>query len=219
MQTKIKCYAGCPRISVSRGSSSDGRRYRSWKAQAPSSSKNAYPFLELKNASAFLISQSDMQCFSHEDGCLAPFRNTTLAVWTAALGWRLNESHRINSISNKFLISRQYCCLWSWQVSLGLRQRQQNPASEACLLPLILVSFIGSTAVAAYSCFWDNIAAFDLGRFHWVFGRGNKFLLLGHYCCLWPWQVSSGLRQRQQIPASETILLPLVPAGSHNTPV
>jgi len=39
--------------------------------QTPSSSKNADPFLELKNAKAFLISQSDQQCFSYEDGCFA----------------------------------------------------------------------------------------------------------------------------------------------------
>jgi hypothetical protein len=40
-------------------------------AQTSSSSKNVGPSLELKNAKAFLISQSDRQCFSHEDGCFA----------------------------------------------------------------------------------------------------------------------------------------------------
>ena len=37
---------------------------------------------------------------------------------------------------SKILLPRQVCCLWSWRVSLGLRRRQQNPASGARLLPL-----------------------------------------------------------------------------------
>ena len=55
-------------------------------------------------------------------------------------------------------------------------ERQQNPASEAWLLPLTLVGFIGSMAEAAKSCFRGVVAAFDLGEFHWIFGRGSKIL-------------------------------------------
>ena len=47
-----------------------------------------------------------------------------------------------------------------WFDSFGLWRRQQNPAPEACLLPLLLVGFMGSVAEAA------------------------KILLLRHFCCL-----------------------------------
>ena len=50
---------------------------------------------------------------------------------------------------------------------------------EPRLLPLVLWSFIGSLAEAAKSCF------------------------LRHVCCLWSWGVSSGLRRKQQNPASD----------------
>ena len=92
--------------------------------------------------------------------------------------------------------------------SSGLRQRQQIPASVARLLPLCLVSFIGSSAEAAKSCFCGAVAAFALGEFHGLDGGGSKILLLWRGCCLCAWWVSSGLRQRQQIPTSLRILLP-----------
>ncbi len=62
---------------------------------------------------------------------------------------------------------------------------QQDPASEARLLPLTLVGFIGSPAEAANSCFQGAVAAFDLGGFHRVNGGGSKFLLPRRGCCLW----------------------------------
>ena len=99
------------------------------------------------------------------------------------------EFHRVFGRGSKILLPRRDCCLWSRRVSSGLRQRQQNPASEARLLPLVLVHFIGSTAEAAKSCF------------------------RGQFCCLWSRRVSSGLRRRQQNPASEARLLPLVLAS------
>ena len=92
---------------------------------------------------------------------------------------------------------------------MDLRRRQQNPASEAWLLPLTLVSFFGSLAEAAKSCLRGVSAAFGLDRFHRVFGEGSKILLTRRDCCLWTWRVSSGLRRRQQNPASEAWLLPL----------
>ena len=110
----------------------------------------------------------------------------------------LGEFHRVFDGSSKILILRRGCCLWTWRVSSGLRQRQQNPASEACLLPLSLGSFIGSLAEAAKSCFRGVSAAFDLGWFLRVFGGGSKILLTRRDCCLWTWRVSSGLRRRQQ---------------------
>ena len=70
-----------------------------------------------------------------------------------------------------------YC----WSVG----QKQQNPASESCLLPLVLGSFFGSSSEAA------------------------EILLPGYVCCLWTWVHSSGLRQRQQNPAPRAHLLPL----------
>ena len=87
MQTKIKCYAGCPRISVSRGSSSDGRRYSSWKAQAPSSSKNVGPSIELVKGFAFsdFSGRTDNVFLSKMD-VLRLLPTTTTAVWTAASG-------------------------------------------------------------------------------------------------------------------------------------
>ena len=81
----------------------------------------------------------------------------------------------------------------------GHRRWQQNPDFWACLLPLTKVSFIRSQAEAAKSWFWGTFAAFDPGRFHGGFGGGIKILLLRHFCCLWSWWVSSGLRLRQQI--------------------
>ena len=36
------------------------------------------------------------------------------------------------------------------------------------------------------------------GLIHLDIGGGIKILLLRHFCCLWPWQVSWGLRRRQQ---------------------
>ena len=97
------------------------------------------------------------------------------------------------------MLPSHFCCLCSWWVSSGQRQRQQkscfsgqlaafalhgfhrvrgggskNLASQVCLLPLLLMNFIGSTAEAA------------------------KILLLGSACCLCSWWVSSGQRQRQQ---------------------
>ena len=107
----------------------------------------------------------------------------------------------------------QFCCLWSRWVSSCQRRRQQNPAFEASLLPLIQVGFIGSSAEAAKSCFRGAIAAFGPGEFHRVFGRGSKILLLSRDCCLWSRRVSSGLRRRQQNPAFESRLLPLVLEG------
>ena len=116
----------------------------------------------------------------------------------------------------------QFCCLWSRWVSSCQRRRQQNPAFEASLLPLIQVGFIGSSAEAAKSCFRGAIAAFGPGEFHRVFGRGSKILspwsvllplaLMGfivsmaeaaktciprHVCCLWSRWVSSCRRRRQ----------------------
>jgi hypothetical protein len=99
------------------------------------------------------------------------------------------------------LILKYDCCLWSWWVSLGLWRRQQNPASEASLLPLRLVGFIGSRAEAANSYFRDEIAAFALGGFHWVYGGGSEIPLLRRDCCLCAWWVSSGSRRWQQNPA------------------
>ena len=67
--------------------------------------------------------------------------------------------------SSKILLLRRDCCLWSRRVSSGLRQRQQNPAPKARLLPLVTASFIGSPAEAAKSCSQSAIAAFDPGAF------------------------------------------------------
>ena len=52
------------------------------------------------------------------------------------------------------------------------------------MLPLDLGSFIRSLAEAAKSCIRGVIAAFELGEFHRVFGRGSKILLLRRDCCL-----------------------------------
>ena len=52
-----------------------------------------------------------------------------------------------------------------------------NLDSEARLLPLRLVGFIGSAAEAAKSCFQGVVAAFVLGGFHGTCGGGSKILL------------------------------------------
>ena len=80
---------------------------------------------------------------------------------------------------------------------------------EVCLLPLVLVSFIESTAEAAKTCFSGVVAAFALGGFHWNLGGGSKILSLRRGCCLCAWWVSLGPRRRQQNPASKVRLLPL----------
>ena len=97
--------------------------------------------------------------------------------------------HRVNGGGSKILLLRRVCCLWSWWVSSGLRRKQQNLASEASVLPLVLVSFIGFKSEASKSCF------------------------LRHVCCLCSWRVSWAQRQRQQILAPEASLLPLRLAG------
>ena len=107
------------------------------------------------------------------------------------------------------MILRRSCCLWSWWVSWGQRRRQQNPVSEARLLPLCLMGFIGSLAEAAKSCFSGVVAAFDQSELHRVNGRGSKILLPRRGCCLCALRVSSSLRRRQQNPASKAHLLPL----------
>ena len=98
----------------------------------------------------------------------------------AAFG--LGELHWVFGGSSKILLLRRGCCLWSWWVSRDLWRRQQNPASQAWLLPLTKASFIGSTAEAAKSCFCGVVAAFGLGGLHRVSGRGSKILLLGRGC-------------------------------------
>jgi len=67
---------------------------------------------------------------------------------------------------------------------LDLCRKQQNPASEAWLLPSTLVGFFGSSAEAAKSCFQGVFAAFDLGWFLRVFGGGSKILLSRRVCRL-----------------------------------
>ena len=84
------------------------------------------------------------------------------------------------------MLARQYCCLWSRQVSSGLRQRQQILACETVLLPLDLAGFIWSLAEAAKSCFRGAIAAFGSGEFHRVFGGGSKILLRGAIAAFGP---------------------------------
>ena len=106
--------------------------------------------------------------------------------------------HRVWGGGSKFLIPRSDCRLCSSWVSSGQRQRQQILNSKIRLLPLLFMSFIGSTAEAANSWFQDQIAAFALHEFHWVFGRGSKFLIPRSDCCLCSSWVSSGQRQRQQ---------------------
>ena len=76
--------------------------------------------------------------------------------------------------SSKIQLPRHVCCLWTWGVSSGLRQRQQNPASEACLLPLDLGSFFGPSSEAAKSCFQVVFASFGLGEFLRVLVRGSR---------------------------------------------
>ena len=117
--------------------------------------------------------------------------------------------------SSKILLKRHVCCLWIWGVSSGLRQRQQNPASEACLLPLDLGSFFGSSSEATKSCFLGMFAAFGLGEFLRVFVRSNKILLKRHVCCLWTWGASSGQCQKQQNPSSEGKVVAFGPCEFH----
>ena len=136
---------------------------------------------------------------------------TILHISLSAI-YYLGEFHRVAGRSNNFLILRQDCCLWSRRVSSGRGQRQQNPASEACLLPLVTACFIGSWAEAETSCFRGAFAASGHGELHQVVGRSNKFLILRQNCCLWSRRVSSGRGQKQQILDFETTLLPLVTA-------
>ena len=110
----------------------------------------------------------------------------------------LGEFLRVFVRGSKIPAPRHVCCLWTWGVSSGLRQRQQNPASEACLLPLDLGSFFGSSSEATKSCFRGVFAAFGFWEFLRVFVRSNKILLPRHVCCLWTWGASSGQWQRQQ---------------------
>jgi len=50
---------------------------------------------------------------------------------------------------------------------------QQILASEARLLPLRLVGFMGLVAEAAESCFYGAVAAFNLGKFHGTQDKGS----------------------------------------------
>ena len=117
-----------------------------------------------------IMSEAGECLVGNVDGCL--------------LIWNLNDYRSVSVTrsgsflslgveGSKILLLGRGCCLWSWWVSLGLRRRQQNPASDERLLPLILVGFIGSSAEAAKSCFWGAVAAFGLGGFHGVNGGGK----------------------------------------------
>ena len=99
--------------------------------------------------------------------------------------------HRVFGRGSKILLPRRDCCLWSWRVSSGLRQRQQNPA------------------------FAVRSAAFAPGEFHRVNGGSSKNLLLRRDCCLWSWRASSGLRQKQQNPVSMVCSAAFGPDGFH----
>ena len=99
------------------------------------------------------------------------------------------------------MLLRRSCCLCAWWVSLESRRRQQNLVSEAWLLPLRLVGFIGTSAEAAKSCFQGAVAAFALGVFHGIYGGGSKILLPRRICCLCAWWVSRTRWRRQQNPA------------------
>ena len=127
----------------------------------------------------------------------------------AVAAFGLGEFHRIFGGGSKFLILKCDCCLCAWWVSWARWRRQQILDFEAWLLPLLLVSFIGSTAEAAKSCFRGVVAAFVLGEFHGLDGGGSKILLLWHGCCLCAWWVSWARWRRQQNPASVAWLLPL----------
>ena len=108
------------------------------------------------------------------------------------------------------------------------------------LLPLRLAGFMGALAEAAKSCFRGEFAAFALGRFHGVIGRGSKILLsvalllplclagfIGSpakaakscyprgVCCLCAWGASWGHRQRQQKLASCGVYAAFALGGFH----
>ena len=121
---------------------------------------------------------------------------------------------RIDAGGSKFLIPKRVCCLCSWRVSSGQWRRQQILDLKTCMLPLLLMGFIGSIAEAANSWFQGVFAAFALGEFHRVNGGGSKFLIPRHACCLCSWRASSSQWQRQQIPDSEACMLPLILADS-----
>ena len=109
-------------------------------------------------------------------GAVAPaFIHIEPRVFTLNFGYS-SVIPRVFGRGSKILLLRRVCCLCPWRVSSGLRQRQQNPASEARLLPLSLASFIGSSAEAANSCF------------------------LRRDCCLWSWW-ALGSKGRQPINA------------------
>ena len=104
--------------------------------------------------------------------CRAEAAKSCFRVVFAALD--LGEFLRVFVRGRKILLPSRVCCLWTWGASSGLRQRQQNPSSEACLLPLDLGSFFGSSSEAAKSCFRVVFAAFGLGELRWVNGRSSK---------------------------------------------
>ena len=142
--------------------------------------------------SHLLISQSDRQCFSHEDECLLPVTKyeSSLPGLAGCIG--------STTKATKFPLQRPYSCLWPTLISSGLWQRQLN------------------------SRFKGHIVAFDQHWFHRVYGRGNWIpaffdkwlpLVLGSFIgstaeatvfllssingCLWSWWAWSGLQQRQ----------------------
>ena len=116
----------------------------------------------------------------------------------------------VNDRGIKILIIEHNCCLWSWLVSSGQWQRHQNLDYWACLLPLILAGFMGSSAEASKSWLLSMFAAFDLGEIYRVNGRGIKNLIFEHVCCLWSGQVSWGQGRRHQKLDFCAWLLPLV---------
>ena len=68
----------------------------------------------------------------------------------------------------------------------------KNPALDGRIFYVVLAGFIGTSAEAAKFCFRGVFAAFDLGEFHRVFGRGSKNLLLE--ACLLPLILVSFIR-------------------------
>ena len=65
---------------------------------------------EPKNATAFLVSQSDMQCFSHEDDPCAGYVLQEQPVWTAATieSTLLTDSNQM-TLSSPNQYSKQWC--------------------------------------------------------------------------------------------------------------
>ena len=102
----------------------------------------------------------------------------------AAFG--LGELLRVFVRSNKILLPRHVCCLWTWGASLGQCQKQQNPSSEGKVVAFGSYEFHRvdgkGSRNPAMKAIWLPLAQIS---FIGVIAEAAEAQIQRHYSCLW----------------------------------